>query len=117
MGPIGVAQVVVVAFPFSNLGGSKLRPAIVLADSGRGDWLLCQVTSNPLADLKAVEIGMEDFLEGALPLRSFVRPGKLFTADASLIRAIAARLQPASHQRIVSAVIQHIRSGGSVESR
>lgn len=113
MGPIGVAQVVVVAFPFSNLAGSKLRPAVVLANAGRGDWLLCQVTSNPFADADAVVIDATDFREGGLPMRSFVRPAKLFTAESSIIRAIAARLLPASHARIVEAVVNQIRSGGA----
>lgn len=43
----GPASVVVIPFPFSDLSGTKLRPAVVMADAGRGDWLLCQVTSNP----------------------------------------------------------------------
>lgn len=37
--------VVLVRFPFSDLSQTKLRPAAVLADGGRGDWILCQVTS------------------------------------------------------------------------
>jgi mRNA interferase MazF len=36
-----------VRFPFSDLSQTKLRPAVVLADAGRGDWILCQVTSKP----------------------------------------------------------------------
>jgi mRNA interferase MazF len=39
--------VVLVQFPFSDFSATKLRPAVVLADAGRGDWVLCQVTSNP----------------------------------------------------------------------
>ncbi len=47
-------KVVLVPFPFSNLSQSKLRPAIVLADAGRQDWILCQVTSKPYGDTRAV---------------------------------------------------------------
>jgi mRNA interferase MazF len=42
---LGPASIVVVAFPFSDLSGNKLRPAVVLADAGRDDWILCQITS------------------------------------------------------------------------
>jgi hypothetical protein len=28
-----------VRFPFSDLSQAKLRPAVVLADAGRGDWI------------------------------------------------------------------------------
>ena len=37
-----------VPFPFSDLSQAKLRPAVVLADAGRGDWILCQITEQPL---------------------------------------------------------------------
>jgi mRNA interferase MazF len=35
-------SVILVPFPFSDLSQSKIRPALVLADAGRGDWILCQ---------------------------------------------------------------------------
>lgn len=35
-----------VRLPFSDLSRSKLRPSVVLADAGRGDYVLCQVTSS-----------------------------------------------------------------------
>jgi len=47
---------VLLPFPFSDLSQSKLHPAIVLADAGRGDWVLCQVTSKPYGDANAVEL-------------------------------------------------------------
>lgn len=47
MEPLAARAVVLVRFPFSDLTGSKLRPALVLADTGRGDVRLCQITSNP----------------------------------------------------------------------
>ena len=50
--------VVLVPFPFSDLSQAKLRPAVVLADAGRGDWILCQVTSNPYGDARAVPLGV-----------------------------------------------------------
>jgi hypothetical protein len=40
-----VGSVVLVPFPFSDLLEAKLRPALVLADSGRDDWILYGVSS------------------------------------------------------------------------
>ena len=51
-----IGTVVLVRFPFSDLTQSKLRPALVLADVGRDDYVLCQITSNPYADPAAIEI-------------------------------------------------------------
>jgi mRNA interferase MazF len=44
-------KVILVPFPFSDLSQSKLRPAVVLAGVGRGDWILCQINRffSPLA--------------------------------------------------------------------
>ncbi len=53
MGPSTAGAVVMVSFPFSDLSQTKLRPAVVLAGAGRGDWVLCQITSNPYADTRA----------------------------------------------------------------
>ncbi len=49
-----VGAVVLVRFPFSDLSASKLRPSVVLAYVEQGDWVLCQVTSNPYGDSKPV---------------------------------------------------------------
>ena len=47
MGPLTTlrqGEVVLVRFPFSDLSQTKLRPAVTLADAGREDWVLCQIT-------------------------------------------------------------------------
>lgn len=59
---LGPASIVVIPFPFSDLSGTKLRPALVLADAGSGDWLLCQITSNPFRDLDAIQITNSELL-------------------------------------------------------
>jgi len=66
--------VVLVPFPFSNLAQSKLRPAVVLADAGRGDWILCQITSNPYGDARAIELAEASFSSGPFALQAI--PGQ-----------------------------------------
>ena len=78
-------KVVLVPFPFSDLSQSKLRPAIVLADAGRQDWILCQVTSKPYGDTRAILLNDSGFESGSLRVESYMRPGKLFTAHQTLI--------------------------------
>lgn len=48
MGVPAIGQVVLVPFPFSDLSRAKMRPAVVLAEAEHDDWILCQVTSNPM---------------------------------------------------------------------
>ena len=102
--------VVLVPFPFSDLSSSKLRPAIVLAEAGRGDWILSQVTSNPYGDGSAIALSEADFQEGSLQIKSFVRPGKLFTANYELFVSRAGILTPESFQRVIESVVTILRS-------
>ena len=86
-------SVVLVPFPFSDLSQAKLRPAVVLASGNRNDWVLCQVTSKPYGDRRALELCDSDFVAGGLRISSFVRPAKLFTAHQSLmLRKLACTL-------------------------
>ena len=98
-------SVVLVPFPFSDLSQSKRRPAVVLADAERGDWILCQVTSKPYADARAVELAEDDFEHGTLRLVSYARPAKLFTAHESLFVAEAGVLHAKSLKRITDEVV------------
>jgi mRNA interferase MazF len=85
VGPLAAGAIVLLPFPFSDLSQAKLRPALVLAPAGQGDWILCQITSNPYADGQALRLTDADFASGTLARESFVRPGKLFTAHQSLV--------------------------------
>ena len=64
-------SVVLVRFSFSDLSSSKLRPAVVFAFTGRDDWILCQVTSNPYSDPTAIQINESDFESGSLQRVSY----------------------------------------------
>lgn len=105
MVPSSAGAVVLIPFPFSDLSASRLRPAVVLASAGKGDWVLCQITSNSYADPLAVEIAASDFHAGSLRLTSYARPGKLFTASESLIAGQAGQLTHEAFDRVLTAVI------------
>jgi mRNA interferase MazF len=98
-------EVVLVPFPFSDLSQSKVRPAVCLADAGRGDWVLCQITSSPYGDPAAAPLEAADFASGGLLVSSFARPGKLFTAHAGLMVRSVGVLAPAAFARVLSAVV------------
>ena len=108
--PSATGAIVLVRFPFSDLTQAKLRPAVVLADAGRGDWVLCQVTSNPISDPLAIEIGIDDLHTGALKVTSHARPAKLFTASVNLIASEIGILELDKFDEIPDAVIALFRS-------
>jgi mRNA interferase MazF len=78
-------DVVILPFPFSDFSGSKRRPAFVLADLDGDNAILCQITSRAMNDKYAVSLKTTDFETGILPVDSFARPHKIFTADKNII--------------------------------
>lgn len=106
-----VGAVVLIRFPFSDLTDSKLRPAAVLANVGHGDFILCQITSNRYADSSAIELLDEHFRRGSLRRESYIRPGKLFTANSSLIVRAVGELNADMRRTIVEAIDALLRKG------
>ncbi len=84
---------------------------VVLADAGRADGSLCQITGNALSDPLAVKIQVDDFDSGALRLTSFARPSKLFTASESLISSSVGRLRVTKFDERRDAVIGILEAG------
>ena len=113
MGAPTAGEVVVIPFPFSDLTQSKVRPALCLADAGRGDYVLCQITSQPYGDPLALKLNDQDFATGGLHVESFVRPGKLFTADANLVLSTEGKLTAAAFQRVLNTIVNLLRVGHS----
>ena len=101
--------VILVPFPFSDLSQAKLRPAVCLAAAGRGDWVLCQVTSHPYGDPLALSLEASGFASGGLRVASFARPGKLFTASAGLMVRSVGVLSPISFGHLLDAVASLFR--------
>jgi mRNA interferase MazF len=98
-----------VRFPFSDLSETKLRPAVLLANAERGDWVLCQVTSKPYGDTRAIVIEARGFASGSLRLVSYARPGKIFTANQSLIVGQAGVLKAELCNTITDSVVALLR--------
>jgi len=91
-------------FPYSDLSAQKVRPALLLADAGRGDWILCQITSKPYADGHAIELTQTAFEQGSLQRISYARPSKLFTANESLFAGVAGRIKIESHRLVINEI-------------
>jgi len=103
--------VVLVRFPFSDLSQTKLRPAVVLAEVGRGDCILCQITSRPYGDASSIELDDAAFVAGSLRVVSYARPAKLFTAHQDLITSHVGNLKPAALKRIAQTVADIVNAG------
>lgn len=88
-----------------------MRPAVVLAEAGRDDWILCQVTSNPYGDERAMTLTEKDFQSGSLRVTSYARPGKLFTANAGLVVETVGSLKKAAIKKLIEGVVEILEEG------
>ena len=103
-------DIVVVPFPFSDLSGTKKRPALVLANLPGSDIILCQITSRFRKDKFSFELSQNDFKSGGLPVLSYVRPNRIFTADKNIILRKAGTLKPVITKDILRLVFSIFES-------
>jgi mRNA interferase MazF len=87
---------------------------VVLAGAGRQDWIVCQITSSPLGFPSSLSIADSAFASGGLDHPSYVRPGKIFTANERLIAKTAGTLKPDVIEEIRNAVINVIRNSNEI---
>jgi mRNA interferase MazF len=98
-------EVVLVPFPFSDLPQSKVRPAVCLADAGRGDWVLCQITSSPYGDRRRCRWTLRTSHRADCLWPASLGPASYFTAHAGLmVRSVGVLTAPA-FARVLSAVV------------
>ena len=101
MGKLAIGSVVLVTFPFSNLKGQKVRPALVVANVEFDNYILSQITSKPYSSKTSICIKSTDFSKGSLPVVSYVRPDKLFTTDSAIIKRTIGQLNSVKNDKIL----------------
>jgi mRNA interferase MazF len=103
-------DIVIIPFPFTDLSGSKKRPAFVVSDLSGDDIIVCQITSKSKSDPLALPLSACDFISGSLPVDSFIRPNKIFTADKNCILSVAGHLSESKVRDAIKAIITLISS-------
>ena len=79
-------------WPSSDLSGSNIRPAIVIAALDEDSYILCQVTSQSYHEA-AIELNDQDFESGSLKKKSFILYTQLFTANSTVIHGCYASVR------------------------
>lgn len=104
-------DVVLVPFPFTDLSGVKVRPAVVAADLGGDDVILCQVTSRFRDDGYTIALSDSDFVEGKLDRDSLIRVNKVFTMDRRKIIVVIGKLSPSKRAEVCSKLVDIFNCG------
>lgn len=83
-------DIVLITFPFTDLSGTKLRPAIVLVDS-ENDITVCFITSR-LEWRDKSDIILHPSTENGLRKQSLIRIAKIATLDKTLAKGLLGKL-------------------------
>ena len=83
-------DIVLIPFPFTNLTGTKLRPALVLASTNL-DVIVCFITSQSHR-VELTDVHLKPNLANGLKLESVVRTSKIATLDKSLVTGLLGNL-------------------------
>ena len=83
-------DIVLIAFPFTDLSGSKLRPAVVLVNSSL-DLTVCFISSQ-LQWQEDYDILIEPSTLNGLKYKSLIRTSKIATIDKSLAKGLLGQL-------------------------
>ncbi len=78
-------DIVLLPFPYSDLTGMKQRPALIISNevfNRSSDKICLLITSNKIKD----GVLIDNFLNGKLPFRSWVKPYRIFTVDERVIK-------------------------------
>ncbi|PHM09190.1 type II toxin-antitoxin system PemK/MazF family toxin [Nostoc sp. 'Peltigera malacea cyanobiont' DB3992] len=102
-------DVVIVPFPFSDLTQTKRRPALVIATLQGNDLILCQITSQSVSDIYAIELNNRNFSYGRLNQPSNIRPNRIFTADQEIVLYQAGQVKPEKLTEVINKVIEIIQ--------
>lgn len=97
-----VGDVVLALVPFTDLSDAKIRPALVLAGVGMGDWVVCEMTSQGRGG--DISIAQGDMQSGHLQGDGWARPGRLNTLNENLFRRTVGAVSGAKLAEVSAAV-------------
>ena len=83
-------NIILIPFPFTDLSGSKIRPAVVLNNSGL-DVTICFISSQLKGKLDC-DIAVLPSNKNGLKALSLIRVGKIATIDSSLVLGLLGEL-------------------------
>jgi mRNA interferase MazF len=101
-------DIILIPFPYSDLTGSKKRPAIIISNSKLkgNDFICCLVTSNNPKEGLLIE--KNSFKENKLPFKSWIKPQRIFTIDEKIIIKKLATINNKFYKKLEKEIIKYI---------
>ena len=96
--PLARGDVVLVDFPFTDLSGTKVRPAVIVARPNGDDYVLAFVSSQLVGNQSSADhilnVSNKEFSQTGLRSASLIRLNKLATLHRALVRRRLGRIGP-----------------------
>ncbi len=97
-------DIVVVAFPFTDLSSSRKRPTLVISNIEGDDIIICEITSAIRNDSYIVSLENKDLESGRLKTKSIIRPNRMLTIHKSKINYKFGRVNNAKLQEVLEKI-------------
>ena len=101
-------SVILVPFPYTDLSGSKKRPALVISsnefNNKNDDVICCLITSNLQDRQYAINITTKDMENGYLEFESKIKPYRLFTVNKKLVYKILGKLDISKSRLVIDEI-------------
>lgn len=107
-------DIILVPFPFSDLTAVKKRPCLILCvlhpKGPDAHYVVSMMTSSTAPISFPHDVALEDWKKAGLPKKTTVRPAKLVTVDASLIRKRIGRISANDRRQVQTSFTQMFSS-------
>ena len=100
-------DIVLMPFPYTDLTAAKKRPALIVSNNSINsseDRICCLITSKESFDGLLL-----DELEGSLPLKSWVKPHRIFTINKKIIMKKLCSITPRMYEKVLMQIHEHLK--------
>jgi mRNA interferase MazF len=103
-------DILLIAFPFSDLTKAKQRPVLVLSNKSHNDsssdFICCGITSNLDNKKHSIVLDKSDVRQGSIPKTSRIKFNKIFTLEKSLVVKRLGRINAEKLKRVQKALME-----------
>ena len=85
-----VGEVVIAPISYTDLRQNKKRPAVIVAEVGMDDYIVCTITTQGSSESEYIPIEAADMASGVLDEESWARTNRLHTLNEEVLTRIGA---------------------------
>ncbi len=103
-------EIVLLPFPYSDLTGSKQRPALIISNkklNNSEDRICCLITSKKPDEGILIKNCLES---GNLAFESWIKPQRIFTINKKIIRKKLGSINKEFYEKIFNSINEYVKA-------